>query len=181
MITPADMPTLDLPPALLTTLSDVLDDLIRARWDGTRSVFELDRLLEVLDLHFNIRMALARCAIRQLLPKYAEVWLIVETPTHLTFYPRTLNPTEATTLYVPLGATVPPSDEEFLELGNEYIEVLVDNERLIVRRSSGVRLLDIGLGTFGVVAGEDVLALLARLKPLFVAAKLDLAFEVTDG
>ena len=178
MITPAVMPHGALPD--LATLENLLDGLVHAHWDGAQSTVPRDRV-EHHALLTRLTANQVRRAIRQLLPKYEEVWRIVETPTHLTFYPRTLHTPVATTLYVPPDATVPSSDEEFLTLENEYIEVLVDNERLIVRRSSGVRLLDIGLETFGVVAGEDVLALLARLKPLFGAAKLDIAFEVTNG
>ena len=36
MITHADTPTLDLPPAILTGCEDMLDNLISARWDGGR-------------------------------------------------------------------------------------------------------------------------------------------------
>ena len=176
MIPPTAMPLCDLPD--LSTLENLLDGLVYAHWDGAQSTVPRERV-ENHALLTRLTASQVRRAIRQRLPKYEEVWHVVETPTHLTFYPRTLHTPVATTLYVPPDATVPSSDEEFLTLENEHMEVLVDTERLIVRRSSGVRLLELSLEPFGVVAGEDVLALLARLKPLFVAAKLDLTFEVS--
>jgi hypothetical protein len=168
MIKPCDLrPPNKLDEAEILRAQETLDRLLYLRWDGERAILPL---AELSDRGVPTRW------LPQILPCYAACWRTELSAFALIFRAAPLGPSA---LSVPRWSVVPHSWQDAVELSAGDMELTIDERALRVYQA-GYLLLEAGLHPWGVLAGDRVLDLLCRLQPLLRAAKLDLAFELSD-